>query len=394
MTIQSSQKGHRRRRRRASLLLLFLTFLLSFFLISVWTGFHVAAILSQQVKEFNSPLLLEWQAALQKAISPSSPTPLIRAQNRSFTWDPITAEESAILAQHDKASGMKTAVCHRTLFGDQKISLDPLFAFVSYYRLLGFDHIFFWYRPNITKLSRFDELSSLPYVTMTEYTGGGREDGQLVVEEECLSNSTFAANYNWTLTIDADEYLWFNSHMSIKDFLSDYDSNYTFLSFGKWMYTTMHGVKVEEDSGFGFDSLAFTAKSHCTVNFGVNKMFLYPRPPTYSYCPSHYARSKVIVKPAFHKKVNIHGMGFDLRKPGLMHFDTSIAHLKEWRNVLLKSRRKVNYRPPTDFNISKIHEVDIISLNTGHERVGGKFLMHYDHELQDWMRFVASGCSK
>jgi len=309
--------------------------------------------------------------------------------NRNFASNPITAQESLLLRQQDK-SGITAAVCHRTLFGDNNVHLDPLFAFVSYYRLLGFDHIFFWYRPNIANLPHFVELRNLPYVTMTEYTGGGVEHGQAIVEEQCMSNASFAASYDWTLVIDADEYLWFHTSMSIKDFLAIYHSNYTFLSFGKWMYTMQHAVKDDvQDSGFGLDSLAFTAKSHCMRY--TNQQHI---PRKYTWCPSYLGRSKVLAKPAHHKKVNIHGKGFRMDWAGLMHFDTSVAHLKEWRNILGKGSRKINYRLPLAFNVSSGREIDLIHAMQAHELVDGKLTMHFDYNLHNWMRFVASGCRK
>jgi len=387
-------QGHRRRRKRASLLLFLLIFIVCFLVSYVWTWSKAARYVDTVsiIAESNFLPLGEWRA---QAPSPKADplASLLDCRNRNFTLNPVTAKESEFLTQND-TSGITAAVCHRTLFGSS-ITLDPLFAFVSYYRLLGFDHIFFWYRPDIASVSRFDELNSLPYVTLTEYTGGGREEGQLVVEAECLSNSTYAADYTWALPIDADEFLWFNSHMSIKDFLSIYNSSYDFLSFGKWMYTILHGVRLKKDSGFGLDTFAFTAKSHCSHNFSSTKPELQPLPQnrSYSYCPGSKGRCKVIAKPARHKKVKIHGMYFSLLREGRMHFDTSIAHFKEWRGILMKHRKEFRYRPPVDFNTSRYEEVELVDLVKGHELVvDGKVLMRYDGELQDWMRFVASGC--
>jgi len=236
----------RQRRRRRRAFLFFFTLIVTFLKIYVWTWNTAARYVEtvSNIVESNLPIR-EWQV------------PSIKISHRNFTFDPVIAEKSEVFSRKDK-NGITAAVCHRTLFGSN-ITLDPLFAFVSYYRLLGFDHIFFWYRPHVANVPRFEELIRLPYVTLTEHTGGGRNEGQLEVEKECLSNSTYAADYNWALTVDADEFLWFNSHVSVKDFLSGYDSNYTFLSFGKWMYTTMHRVRLKEDSGFGLDSSSRTA---------------------------------------------------------------------------------------------------------------------------------------
>jgi hypothetical protein len=88
---------------------------------------------------------------------------------------------------------------------------------MSYYRLLGCDHIFFWYCPDIAQRPYFDELKSLPYLTLTEYTGPAHWlHGQVEVEHECLSQAKFAANYTWALPVDLDEYLWYNNNNNNK----------------------------------------------------------------------------------------------------------------------------------------------------------------------------------
>jgi hypothetical protein len=145
-------------------------------------------------------------------------------EGRSYSSHPIAVAESRYLDPQKQQlpanySDITTAICHRTLHGN--INMQKVFSFVSSYRLLGFDHIFFWYRPHIALSPRFDELKALPYVTLTEYTGGGEHDGQFVVEEACLSQAKFAANYTWALSIDLDEYLWYRWRGGIYTFATD-----------------------------------------------------------------------------------------------------------------------------------------------------------------------------
>jgi hypothetical protein len=100
---------------------------------------------------------------------------IIQWNNRNYISHPVTAKESSYITNMTIADAkrrtehsrpLKVAVCHPTMFGE-KISLDPFFAWVSYYRLLGFDHIFLWYEDYIATLPRFAEFQALPYVTLT-----------------------------------------------------------------------------------------------------------------------------------------------------------------------------------------------------------------------------------
>jgi len=370
-------------------------------IISIWLQRTVSSAVQQHEHVGNEGLcanqtvvgegMCAWTPSSKKIKSTKPKAPSIESnftgfevENRSFTLHPITAQESEALTLQDK-SGITAAICHPTLFGD--IPLDPLFAFVSYYRLLGFDHVFFWYQPTIANLSRFDELNRLPYVTMTPYMGHASEHGHAQVEQQCLSH--YAANYDWALNIDADEYLWFHTSMSVKEFLSNYHANYTYLSFGKWMYTMRHAVEVTDSSNlFGLDSYAFTAKSYCmhySNHEGVQN---------FTYCPSILGRSKVLVKPLHHQSVFSHGTRVKFSWNGLMHFDTRTAHLKEWRSLFRKDP-KLKVRPSVSFNeSSRLDVADLKHAFESHELVDGKLVMHYDSNLHDWMRFVGSGCSK
>jgi hypothetical protein len=68
----------------------------------------------------------------------------------------------------DDPYNITAALCHKTLFGD--IDLWMVLDWVAYNRLLGFDRIFMSYVPSVMNLEGFEELNSLPYVTLFENT--------------------------------------------------------------------------------------------------------------------------------------------------------------------------------------------------------------------------------
>jgi hypothetical protein len=68
---------------------------------------------------------------------------------------------------------------------------------------MGFDHIFMFYRPEVTDLPRFEELQSLPFVTLTKQTKGFRSNyfNQDMTDEMCLGLERYAASYDWVLIV-------------------------------------------------------------------------------------------------------------------------------------------------------------------------------------------------
>jgi hypothetical protein len=261
--------------------------------------------------------------------------------------------------------------------------MHRVFNFVSYYRLLGFDHIFFWYRPGIDQKPRFDELNALPYVTMTEYTGGGVHDGQMEVEQACLSRTEFATNYTWALPIDLDEYLWYKWREPIYKFVVRL-TDLHYISVGKFMYTQRHAVALERnDSGFGLDRYAFTAGSYCHGYPGL------------SFCPTWLGRSKILVKPSVHKSVLIHGVNDSHLRPGGTHLFPVDAHLKEWPTYLASSVNTTVRPDRTPFYVSRGDEVDTHSTMESHAMTeDGRVPFVYDDQLHEWFRFVAQGCPR
>ena len=323
----------------------------------------------------------QFQSAAKKSKSYETCNSLFK-EGRNFTSHPVTPHEDARLRECD-SSGISAAICHPTLFG-KNIHLARLFAFCSYYRLLGFDHVFFWHTPEIRTLAYFDELQSLPYVTLTEYIPKQDEKyyGQRQVMEMCLNDPQYAASYDWALSIDADEYLWFRDKMSVKTFVRQ-RPQYNYFSFGKWSYTQMHAVLVNNDSGFDLDHWAFTGGSFCNREYGNTK------------CPTYKGRCKILVKPSVYPypSFQLHGLVENLKAKDAIQLDTSEAHLKEWRAVLVWNHTPT-IREATDFSVSSNDQVGIHkNLMIAHKLVNGKVVFHYDHDLQEWFRFVASGAA-
>jgi Glycosyl transferase family 2 len=242
----------------------------------------------------------------------------IQWKNRNYMMHPVTETESNFISnmttvEHAKkmnhtTNNLKVAVCHPTMFGD--IVLDTHFAWVSYYRLLGFDHIFLWYEGNISKLPRFDELAALPYVTLTLRNNSGSKEvyhGQSRVEKECFAMANHS-RFDWALAIDVDEYIWFQKPQSIQNFLAHYESQgYTYISLGKHHYSTRHvyngtmtttARQQEEaapaDAGFGLEQYPYTPGPYCYGNRGNSK------------CPTWTGRCKVLAKPSKFPSVDIH----------------------------------------------------------------------------------------
>jgi hypothetical protein len=308
----------------------------------------------------------------------------IQWEGRNYSSHPLTPEESEYLDYQKQQlpaeySEITSAVCHRTLHGN--LTMDKVFRFVSYYRLLGFDHIFFWYRPHIALIPRFDELKALPYVTLTKYTGGGVHDGQKEVERACLSRAEFAGNFTWAFPIDLDEFLWYKQREPIYKLIAHQLLDLDYISIGKYMYTQRHAATLERnDSGFGLDRYAFTAETYCYRKSG--------RP----YCPTWLGRSKVLVKPSVHNVTMIHGYNNLHLRVGGTHLLPEEVHLKEWKYNLNPLVTTVRTNRETFF-VSGGDQVDTHSTMESHNLTkDGLVPFYFDDKLQGWFRFVAQGC--
>jgi hypothetical protein len=237
---------------------------------------------------------------------------------------------------------------------------------------------------------RFQELQSLPYVTLTLSITGNRQNyyHQWHTEVMCLSEETYAAKHDWALLADIDEYLWFPEHIGVKEFLSR-QTQLTYLSFGKRMYTLDHrtDMKVTEhtidtvSNGFAVSRYPFYIDNFC-----YHKGFRRGE----TYCPMWRGRAKVMVRPKFHTNVETHG---NIPHPdpanGTIHFHPDQAHLMEWPEIFAK--HNVTKRKATYFTVRTDEEVHIHNLDLAFKADHmGNFRMQHDDNLDDWFRFVTS----
>ena len=246
-------------------------------------------------------------------------------------------------------------------------------------------------------LPRWDELSSLPYVDLTEYKGGKVDNyyGQHLTEKMRLRQDEFAASYDWALVADIDEYLWFSEQIGVKEFLQRY-SNMTYLSFGKQMHTLDHRVDLA--------AWDYTLETTDSASFAVSKYPFYMKHFCHNrnhkgdpVCPTWRGRAKVIVRPAAHGSVEVHGT-IEYPKPeeGTIHFNADFAHFKEWPDIF--AAHNVTERPPQNFTIQRQDEVHIHNVHTGFKPIdsdngdfliwNGTWLVEYDDQLQSWFDFV------
>jgi hypothetical protein len=287
----------------------------------------------------------------------------------------------------DEPSNITAAVCFKTLFGD--IDLGIVLQWVAYNRLMGFDHVFMFYRPEMASKPRFTELASLPYVTLTEYTKGNRKNyyNQAKTENMCLSEKRFAADYDWALLADIDEFLWFPERHGIKPFLEQQQArNLTYLSFGKQMYTMKHRVD--------FAAHEYTLDTKDMSHFPLSKFpfyiknFCYGKRRGEPLCPTWQGRAKVIVKPKHHQKIDVHGNIFhpDPAK-GTIHFHPDIAHFMEWPYIF--GGRNITLQEKKSFQFQSESQVGIHNLERAFKSdADGTFTMQYDRQLEDWFQYV------
>lgn len=289
-------------------------------------------------------------------------------------------------------SKVSVAICFKTLFGS--IDLGIVLQWAAYNRLLGFDHIFMWYRPEMVNNSRFNELQSLPYVTLTLNTKGNRKNyyNQWWTEEICNQDDQFAGKYDYALHADIDEYLWFPSKIGVKEFLLQH-SELNYMSFGKRMYTLDHSPEIP--SSLENHQIDMSMSD----DFAVSKYPFYIESFCYhrglqirgqAYCPTWRGRAKVIVRPKQYIKIDTHG---NIRKPnitgGEMHFLPHEAHFMEWPEIF--ARHNVTKREPVAFTVQGEDQVHIHNLARGFKSDdNGNFQMLYDGQLKDWFQFVTS----
>ena len=202
---------------------------------------------------------------------------------------------------------------------------------------------------------------------------------------------------------DADEFLWIRDYRDLKELLNSY-RRYNYLSFGKLMYSVQDRVAVD-DSGFGLDAFPFHAGPFCRKLFNrENKAKtdqfswwwrLYRkfrdsfRHKGDSWCPIWLGRAKTIVRPTHHRRIDVHG---ERQSPwsllGQKHFDTSVAHFKEWSHMF--GTFPIRDREQHNFAVSSESEILIHDLEDGHARnTDGNFTIYFDGDLHGWFQHVS-----
>eukprot|EP00977_Amphora_coffeiformis_P020670 scaffold8374_cov175-Amphora_coffeaeformis.AAC.109 len=289
-----------------------------------------------------------------------------------------------------------TALCHKTLFSTPDLNSIGLWA--KYHNLLGFDHIFIGYMPEIANLPNFDTLQLTPYITLYENRLGrlkSKSDGNLVMtkgkgdqiwdQDMCLQK--LAKDYDWVMLQDSDEFLWFNKKVDVKEFLSEFH-NFNYISFGKYIYSASQSVQIEHVDPFGLAKFPFTLGSFCFASGNPGK----------NYCPDWRGRSKLMVRPVYFPHVFSGHTGVKGKlnsTKGQIHLQTDQAHLKEWPAIFKADRRITKRAPETYIVVDKSAEAQALqvhnSLSKAYKRYRGrKFQVIHDDKLQEWLAFVAS----
>jgi hypothetical protein len=302
------------------------------------------------------------------------------------------------------------ALCHKSLFGN--IDLWMVLDWVAYHRLLGFDHIFMSYIPQVRKLDGFAELASLPYVTLFEYkegivevindkgyeqlgtphallntsdlpgecTKGVEPTAQLLQEARCLDQD--AHSFDWVMLSDADEYLWFNENIGVKEFLHSRNQKYDYISFGKWMYTMKHRVNATT-TGFNLENFPFTAGVYCTMQSKRRKPL--------NVCARQNGRAKVMLKPsAHHGHVCVHGSHVPRKRKESIQISANVAHLMEWNSATIKTKIEPMMREKQSFPIHTPEEANLHGFHMYPKNSDKSVTLRFDDKLHDWLDFVTS----
>jgi hypothetical protein len=306
----------------------------------------------------------------------------------------------------DPSSNITTALCCKAMFGN--VDMTRVKLWVAYHRLLGFDHVFLYYHDALADLRGFDELESLPYLTMTPMKGK-------VVEfaEKSVTNSTngtsipyfrfigedtqhadqnalqlqclnyHAKDYDWVLIADIDEYLSFNEEIGIKDFMAKYsDESTKSLHFGKKMYTLGVRADTAVDSGFGLDNYPFTPGIYCSINFQKFPM------ESRKECSGYLGSTKLIVRPQNYSK-GLFGAHGTFREPGQIQINTDISRIREYQ--FIHQRVNATYHEKVDFLVTSGARLRLIYFDEGYtQNKNGTWTIQYDEEPSKWYQYVAS----
>jgi hypothetical protein len=305
----------------------------------------------------------------------------------------------------DPSSSMTTALCCKAMFGN--VDMTRVALWVAYHRLLGFDHVFLYYHDVIADFLGFDELESLPYLTMTPMKGkvvefpeksinstsGTRipyfrfvgEDmhhaDQHALELECFNKH--AKDYDWVLIADIDEYLSFNEEMGVKDFIAKYsDESTKSLGVGKKMYTLAVRADTAVDSGFGLDNYPFTPGIYCLINFHKHPL------ESRKECSGHHGSTKLILRPQNYSE-GLYGAHGVFREPGKKQINTDIARIREYQ--FIHQRVNATYHEKVDFLVTSGVGLRLMYFDKAFQQnKNGTWTIHYDDEPSKWYQYVAS----
>lgn len=238
---------------------------------------------------------------------------------------------------------------------------------------------------------RFDELHSLPYVTLTEYAQGSRKTyyNQRFTEFMCLSEPQYAAGYDWVMLADIDEYLWLpKKHDGIKALLEEQQAlNMTYVSFGKHMYTLDHRTD-EASINRQIDTRTQDPPFPLSKYPFYMKYFCYGKKKGEPNCPTWKGRAKVFVKPSHHHWVDVHGIYYHPKpSEGAVHFHPKSGHFMEWPNIF--GLHNITKRPPRDFAVEGEKDVHIHNLELSFKTdINGQYPVEYDDTLEQWFQYV------
>lgn len=139
-------------------------------------------------------------------------------------------------------------------------------------------------------------------------------------------------------------------------------------------------VPFSMNSGFGLDQYGFTGGPYCRGSYNGT-----------TYCPTFKGRCKILAKPSIYPfpSFRLHGTKDNLNVSDAIHLDTTEAHFKEWRTLLLSW----NNTSLTTSDVQDDTEVKVYYiLMDSHKVVNGKVTFRFDQDLNEWLRLVASGC--
>jgi hypothetical protein len=315
-------------------------------------------------------------------------------------------ELSRRLPGTDPYSNITTALCCKAMFGN--VDMNRVALWVAYNRLLGFDHFFLYYHDVIADFPGFDELQSLPYLTMTPMKGKVTEfraksqnatngtripysrfageslkhRNQNALERECFNKH--AHDYDWVSIVDIDEYLSFNEEIGVKDFIAKYSDDSTkSIGIGKKMYTLSARAADTVDSGFGLDEYPFSPGIYCTSDQPLPKR-------NRKQCSGYYGSTKLILRPQNHSEgIGTHGPRHPNRKAGEIQINTDIAHFMEY--PFMHQRVNATYHEKEDFLVTSGVGLRLTNFDNGYQpNENGTWTIQYDNEPSKWYKYVAS----